>query len=102
MLGVLLLLISLTVTGNCQSNTSDLVDFINNLNTTWTAQINFANSTDEQMPLICDRMNLTNISMQEVTLMPTIPSQFDARIQWSHCQTIHSIYHQGRCGSCWV
>ena len=105
MFAVSLLFITLMATGNCQFNASsqgELIDFINHMNTTWTAQINFQNLTNEQMPAICGRINPENISMQEVQLMATIPLEFDARNEWSQCQTVRSVYNQGSCGSCWV
>ena len=105
MLAVTLIFISLVATGNCQSNISsqEFVNSINNLNTTWTAQINFINLTDNQLPVFCSRdIEEVNVSMQEVHLIAPMPSEFDARSEWSHCQTICSIYNQGRCGSCWV
>ena len=106
LVAVLLLFISLIATGNCQSNASsaeELVDFINNMNTTWTAQMNFLNMSDDQIPALCQGMEETEgMPMQDVDTLPTIPSEFDARNEWSHCQTINLIRHQGQCGSCWV
>ena len=106
MLAVSLLFITqLVATGICQFNATsqeEMVDLINNMNATWTAQINFQNLTVDQMPAVCSRITPENISMEEVQLMPTIPVEFDARNKWSHCQTVHSVYNQGNCGSCWV
>jgi len=31
-----------------------------------------------------------------------LPESFDARTQWSQCDTIKAIRDQGRCGSCWA
>ena len=31
-----------------------------------------------------------------------LPSEFDARTQWSHCSSVHRIFNQGGCGSCWA
>ena len=105
MLAMLLLFVSLMATANCQVNSSSaeqIVDLVNNMNTTWTAQMNFLNMTEDQMPALCQRMEPGSIPMQDTPVMQTIPSEFDARNKWSHCQTINSIYNQGRCGSCWV
>ena len=103
MFSVLLLFISLTATGNCQSTTSsqEFVDFLNNMNTTWTAQLNFPNFTDDQLPG-CAGLIPVNDTIQEVPLRDIIPTEFDARIHWNRCKTIRSIYDQGQCGSCWV
>ena len=98
MLVVLLLFISLTATGNCQCS-QQLVNNINRLGTTWRAQTSFPTG---QMPDVCGTMDPGKIPMQKVQLMSTIPSEFDARVKWSHCQTMNLIRNQGRCGSCWV
>lgn len=31
-----------------------------------------------------------------------LPTNFDARVNWPHCETIAEIRDQGGCGSCWV
>ncbi len=31
-----------------------------------------------------------------------LPSEFDARIQWSYCPSISEVSDQASCGSCWV
>ncbi|CAH8428553.1 unnamed protein product [Schistosoma turkestanicum] len=31
-----------------------------------------------------------------------IPSNFDARMNWSYCPSIQTIQDQSNCGSCWV
>jgi len=30
-----------------------------------------------------------------------LPGQFDARLRWPYCATVHSVPNQGGCGSCW-
>lgn len=34
--------------------------------------------------------------------LKTIPNSFDARDEWSTCDSIKSIKDQSDCGSCWV
>ena len=101
---ILLILLSLIAAGNCQQfNTSsqEFIDYINNLNTTWTAQMNFPNMTDAQLPR-CGSILIQNTSVHEVQMKQQIPQEFDARTRWSNCQTIGLIHQQGECGSCWV
>lgn len=31
-----------------------------------------------------------------------LPQQFDARLQWPLCWSVHQVANQGGCGSCWV
>ncbi|MCP9265086.1 Papain family cysteine protease [Dirofilaria immitis] len=52
-----------------------LVAHVNNLNTTWKL-------------LKSKKLNL--------------PKQFDARLQWPLCWSIHQVANQGECGSCWA
>ncbi|KAI6191290.1 Pept-C1 domain-containing protein [Aphelenchoides bicaudatus] len=30
-----------------------------------------------------------------------LPTNFDARLKWPMCSSVHRIYNQGSCGSCW-
>lgn len=30
-----------------------------------------------------------------------LPDNFDARVKWPLCGSVHRIYNQGSCGSCW-
>jgi hypothetical protein len=32
----------------------------------------------------------------------SIPQEFDARKQWPYCPTLHEVFEQGKCASCWV
>lgn len=103
-LAVFLLFIGLTIRGNCQVNTTsiqELVDNINNLNTTWTAQVNFPNFTGDQFRGLGAILSV-NITSREIQSRTSIPQEFDARTEWGACPTIKKIYDQGQCGSCWV
>jgi hypothetical protein len=31
-----------------------------------------------------------------------LPKEFDARVKWPNCQSIHIVRDQGACGSCWA
>ncbi|XP_064459374.1 uncharacterized protein LOC135369786 [Ornithodoros turicata] len=88
--------------------TSDeMIDFINNLNTTWTAGRNF----DKSISLEYLRGLLGVHPMSLMHRLPAIehdvdpddlPDSFDARQKWSHCHSIGVIRDQGACGSCWA
>ncbi len=32
----------------------------------------------------------------------SIPDEFDSRKQWPYCPTLHEIFEQGKCASCWA
>ncbi|XP_064459556.1 cathepsin B-like [Ornithodoros turicata] len=88
--------------------TSDeMIDFINNLNTTWTAGRNF----DKSISLEYLRGLMGVHPMSVMHRLPTIehdvdpddlPDSFDARQKWSHCHSIGVIRDQASCGSCWA
>ena len=99
---IVLLFISLTATVDCQC-TQDLVNKINGLRTSWTAQLNFQGLPNNQIPIICDSMTMGDMPMKEVPIMSTIPKEFDASKKWSYCNDIGLISDQGMsCGGCWV
>lgn len=35
-------------------------------------------------------------------LAEPLPPSLDARLRWPHCYSLHQIYNQGGCGSCYV
>lgn len=83
---------------------SEIVDFVNKANTTWTAGQNFYNVDMTYVKALCGTMmngpklpqvahNIKNIRL---------PDSFDAREQWPECPTIQQIRDQGSCGSCWA
>ncbi|XP_064460421.1 cathepsin B-like [Ornithodoros turicata] len=88
--------------------TSDeMIDFINNLNTTWTAGRNF----DKSISLEYLRGLMGVHPMSLMHRLPTIehdvnpddlPDSFDARKEWSHCHSIGVIRDQGSCTTDWA
>uniref|UniRef100_A0A224YDF6 Cathepsin B n=1 Tax=Rhipicephalus zambeziensis TaxID=60191 RepID=A0A224YDF6_9ACAR len=84
----------------------EMINFINNLNTTWKAGRNF----DKNVPMSYlkklsgglyespkDRLPLrTHVKH------PDLPEFFDAREQWPNCKSISLIRDQSNCGSCWA
>ncbi|XP_064460529.1 cathepsin B-like [Ornithodoros turicata] len=88
--------------------TSDeMIDFINNLNTTWTAGRNF----DKSISLEYLRGLMGVHPMSLMHSLPAIehdvdpdalPDSFDARQKWSHCHSIGVIRDEGSCASGWA
>nr|XP_037268488.1 LOW QUALITY PROTEIN: cathepsin B-like [Rhipicephalus microplus] len=85
----------------------EMINFINNLNTTWKAGRNF----DEKVPLSYikglmgvhpDSKNYRLPLHYHTEIPDDLPESFDAREQWSNCSSIHLIRDQSECGSCWA
>lgn len=85
----------------------EMINFINNLNTTWKAGRNF----DENVPFSYikglmgvhpDSKNYRLPLHYHGEIPNDLPESFDAREKWSHCSSIHLIRDQSKCGSCWA
>jgi len=86
----------------------EMVNYINELQTTWTAGHNSyfrGKSPDFVRGLLGVRKfpgNELPVLMQEGIGDQDIPDEFDARTQWPNCPTIGEIRDQSNCGSCWA
>ncbi|XP_075537789.1 cathepsin B-like [Dermacentor variabilis] len=85
----------------------EMINFINNIKTTWKAGRNF----DESVPLSYikglmgvhpDSKNYRLPLHYHDEIPDDLPESFDAREKWSHCDSIHLIRDQSTCGSCWA
>ncbi|CAN8001239.1 unnamed protein product [Ixodes hexagonus] len=84
-----------------------MINFINKINTTWKAGRNFDKSTP--MSYIRGLMGVHPKSKEyrlaeyvHEEIPEDLPESFDARVKWSHCDSIHLIRDQSACGSCWA
>uniref|UniRef100_A0A672IJ25 Cathepsin B n=1 Tax=Salarias fasciatus TaxID=181472 RepID=A0A672IJ25_SALFA len=82
---------------------SEMINYINKANTTWTAGHNFQNVDISYVRSLCGTM-MKGRRLPEVRPGDSIklPDSFDARQQWPNCPTIQQIRDQGSCGSCWA
>nr|XP_020444365.1 cathepsin B-like [Monopterus albus] len=83
---------------------SEMVDFINQANTTWVARINFPKVNISYVKGLCGTLR-NGRKLREVVHTTDdieLPDSFDARQHWPNCPTIQQIRDQGSCGSCWA
>ncbi|CAG2175156.1 unnamed protein product [Oppiella nova] len=81
------------------ANVNHMVDYINNLETTWKAGNNFVSDFKPKLGLIPGYKPLAPSS--EITYDISdedIPESFDPRKQWPDCYTDKEVRDQGCCG----
>ncbi|CAG9531643.1 unnamed protein product [Cercopithifilaria johnstoni] len=92
-----------------------IVAYVNKLNTTWKATYNrFASRaiSKHEISVLAQRNNKINQeyllgdTIEHINLLKSkklhLPQQFDARLQWPNCWSVHQVANQGGCGSCWA
>jgi len=89
----------------------ELIDYINGLDTTWTA-VKYDKFSNMQDTVKWGMMGVNHVRLSvegKKTLSETrlltieVPEAFDARVQWgAHCPSLLNIRDQSSCGSCWA
>nr|APA33878.1 seminal fluid protein [Nilaparvata lugens] len=100
---------SIDETKNFHPLSDDMIDYINNLDTTWKAGRNFHEQVSMDyirglMGVHPDNHNnlLEELVEVEGAAVSDVPANFDSREHWPNCPTIKEIRDQGSCGSCWA
>jgi len=94
---------------NLRPLSKSMVNYVNELKTTWTAEESKFHSWSLKsfkrtlgVPLEHLKKPSTSRLAAIVHTIGDIPAEFDARTQWPNCPTIGEIRDQGACGSCWA
>ena len=88
-----------------QALSDDVIDYVNSLNTTWTAarSLRFPTGNENDVKDLCGLLDVKHtLQYKKVSSVGAIPESFDARQKWPDCPSISDIRDQGSCGSCWV
>lgn len=82
----------------------DIIDYVNSLNTTWTAARSprFPSGNEQDVKVLCGLLDIKHTLQEKKVAVGVVPESFDARQKWPDCPSIGDIRDQGSCGSCWV
>lgn len=81
----------------------EMIQYINELNSTWTAGQNFHSVDRSYVQGLCGTLqNKPRLPELKHPSGVRLPDSFDARQQWPSCPSIQQIRDQGSCGSCWA
>lgn len=84
---------------------TEMVDHINKINSTWKAGHNFQDVDYSYLRRLCGTLlkgPRLPVMVQFAADPVQLPVDFDARVQWPQCPTLKEIRDQGSCGSCWA
>ncbi|XP_077990210.1 cathepsin B-like [Glandiceps talaboti] len=90
---------------NHEALSYELISYINNINTTWKAGVNFEKVSIKYVKGLCGALKEDPTKKLPVKVHPTnvnLPDTFDSREQWPNCPTIQEVRDQASCGSCWA
>jgi len=105
MLAVVVVLLGLAAIGQCDPATlsQEMIDYINNVDTTWKAGPSFPGRDEKYIRKLCGvREWDRKLPEKKITPLEAIPDEFDSRTNWPNCPSLRDIRDQADCGSCWV
>ena len=85
----------------------DIVEKVNNLHTTWKAELNPIDARPLLGVLLDPETKLfakerLSIPARNITPIQDLPENFDLRTEYPYCNSLFEIRDQANCGSCWA
>ncbi|XP_049525662.1 cathepsin B isoform X3 [Dermacentor silvarum] len=97
----------LMVPSSVKPLSEEMINYINNIKTTWKAGRNFDENVSFSyikglMGVHSDSKKYRLPLHYHDEIPDDLPESFDSREKWSHCDSVHLIRDQSTCGSCWA
>lgn len=85
-------------------SSDEMINFINNLNTTWKAGRNFDKEVSVPCPTgLAGALRGSGLPLYNPKETPAhLPERYDARLSYPDCKVIRLIRDQGDCRACWA
>ena len=104
---LLAIVLGLVCSKNMFIEQEPIIEFINNLKTTWKAGHNkyFDGKTIDEIKSLMGTLETPDelrLPEKDIEPLEDIPTEFFSAKQWPNCESIQEVRDQSTCGSCWA